>query len=133
MLVDNSKKNFFSKLKNDYTKDKEVEQTKKFIRFCTIKIGKKSKSTLFKMWCNFFNCFFEQFIEVSIKEFDINLLFCVCLPGYTWLCAMKYTGINLKTFQGKELILTLENSIRVGISTVFCDRDVLSDKNKDIM
>ena len=53
-------------------------------------------------------CVTGKFIKVSVNEFDINPLHCVSLPSYTWQSDLKLTGINLQTFQDKELILTLE-------------------------
>ena len=55
------------------------------------------------------------------------------LPGYTWQCSLKYTGINLQTLQDKDLILTLENNIRGGRSSVMGDRYVKSDESKKIL
>ena len=55
------------------------------------------------------------------------------LPGYTWQSGLKYTGINLQTIQGKDLILTLEIIIRGGISAVMGDRYVESNENKKIL
>ena len=78
-------------------------------------------------------CVFENFIKVSVKEFGSNPLYCVSLPGYTWQCGLKYTGINLQTLQDKDSILTLENSIRGGISSVMGHRFVKSDENKKIL
>ena len=75
-------------------------------------------------------CVFEKFIKVSSNKFGINPLYCVSLPGYTWECGLKYTGINLQTLQDKDLILTLENNIRGGISSVMGDRYVQSNENK---
>ena len=78
-------------------------------------------------------CVFEKFIKVSVNEFGINPLYCVSLPGYTWQCGLKYTGINLQTLQDKDMILLLENNIRGGISSVMGDRYIKSDKNKKIL
>ena len=78
-------------------------------------------------------CVFEKFIKVSVNEYDINPLYCVSLPGYTWECGLKCTGINLQTIQDKGLNLTLENNIRGGISSVMGDRYVKSDENKKII
>ena len=75
-------------------------------------------------------CVFEKFIKVSVNEFGINPLYCVSLPGYTWLCGLKYTGINLQTLQDKDMILLLENNIRGGISSVKGDRYVKSNEIK---
>ena len=78
-------------------------------------------------------CVFEKFIKVSVHEFGINPLYCVSLPRYTWQCGLKYTGINLQTLQDKELILTLENNIRGGISAFMGNRYVKSDETKKIL
>ena len=68
-----------------------------------------------------------------MNEFKINPLNCVSLPGYTWECCLKYTGINLQALQDKDMILLLENNIRGGISSVMGDRYVKSDENKKIL
>ena len=76
---------------------------------------------------------FEKLIKVSVHEFEINPLYCVSLPSYTWQCGLKYTGINLQTLQDKDKILLLETNIRGGISSVMGDRYIKSDDNKKIM
>ena len=60
-------------------------------------------------------------------------MYCVSLPGYTWECRLKYTGINLQTLQHKDLISTLENNIRGGIIIVMGDRYVKTDESKKIL
>ena len=67
-------------------------------------------------------CVFEKFKKVSVYEFGINPLYCVGLPGHTWRCGLKYTGIKLQTLQDKDMILLLENIIRGVISSVMVDR-----------
>ena len=47
-------------------------------------------------------CVLEKFINAKINQFGINPLYCVSLPGYTWQCGFKYTGINLQTLQDKN-------------------------------
>ena len=76
---------------------------------------------------------FEKFIKVSVGEFGINPLYWFSLPGYTWQCGLKYTGINLQTLQDKDMILLLENNIRGGISSVMGDRYIEPDDNKKIL
>ena len=76
---------------------------------------------------------FEKFIKVSYNEFEINPLYCISLPGYTWQCGLKYTEINLQTLQDKDMVLLLENNIRGGISSVMGDRYVRSDEKKKIL
>ena len=62
-----------------------------------------------------------------------NRVYCVSLPGYTWQCGLKYTGINLQPLRDKDLILILENSILGGISSVMGDRYVKSIENEKII
>ena len=131
--VDNlEKEDFFSKLKNDFPDDDEIERTREIIKIFNIKDGEK----LTKLYCKsdviLLADVFEKFIEVSTEEYKINPLYCVSLPGYTYHCALKYTDIKLQTLQDKDLILLIENNIRGGISSVMGDRYVKSDENKKI-
>ena len=128
-----TKENFFSKLKNKCPDDEEVQRTMDIIKRFNNKNGEElteiySKSDLLSL-----ACVFEKFIKVSVNEFDINPLYCVSLPGYTWQCGLKYTGINLQTLQDKDMILSIENNIRGGISSVMGDRYIKSDENKKIL
>ena len=132
--VDNLKKeDFFSKLKNDYPNDEEIERTKEIIKLFNIKDGEE----LTKLYCKsdviLLADVFEKFVKVSTEEYKINPLYCVSLPGYTYQCALKYTDIKLQTLQDKDLILLIENNIRGGISSVMGDRYVKSDENKKII
>ena len=132
--VDNLKKeDFFGKLKNDYPDDEEIERTKEIIKLFNIKVGEE----LTKLYCKsdviLLADIFEIFVKVSTKEYGINPLYCVSLPGYTYQCALEYTDIKLQTLQDKDLILLIENNIRGGISSVLVDRYVKSDENKKIL
>ena len=132
--VDNLKKeNFFSKLKNDYPSDKEIERTMDNTKKFNIKNGEELTEIYLKSDVFLLTCVFEKFIKVSVNEFGINPLYCVSLPGYTWQCGLKYTGINLQTLQDKDMILLLENNIRGSISSVMGNRYVKSDENKKIL
>ena len=123
--VDNFKKeDFFSKLKNDCPDDEEIERTKEIIKTFNIRNGEELTKIYLKSDVLLLACVFEKFIKVSVNEFGIDPLYCVSLPGYTWECGLKYPGINLQTLQDKDLILTLENNIRGGISSVMDDRYV---------
>ena len=68
-------------------------------------------------------------MKVSFHEFDINLLYCVSLPGYT----LMYTGINLQTLQYKHMIFLHEKIVRGGITSLTVDRYVVSDDNEKII
>ena len=78
-------------------------------------------------------CVFEKIIGVSIVDFGINPSYCVSLPGYTWQCGLKYTGIILQTLQDKNLIVVLDNNIRGDVSSIMGDRHVKSDGNNNIL
>ena len=132
--VDSLKReNFFSKLKNVYPDDDEIERTKEIIKLFNIKDGEE----LTKLYCKsdviLLADVLEKFVKVSTKEYKINPLYCVSLPGYTYQCALKYTDIKLQTLQDKDLILLIENNIRGGISSVMGDRYVRSDEDNSIL
>ena len=132
--VDNlEKKDFFSKLKNKCPDDDEIERTMDIIRRFDIKSGEELTEVYLKSDVLLLTCVFEKFIKISVEEYKINPLYFVSLPGYTWHCGLKYTGINLQTLQDKDMILLLENNIRGGISSVMGDRYVKSDDNKKII
>ena len=98
-----------------------------------IKNGEELTQLYFESDVLLLACVFEKFIKVSFGEFGLNPLYCVSLPGYTWQCGSKNTGINLQTLQDKDLILTLENNVRGGISSVMGNRYVKSARNKEIL
>ena len=127
------KEDFFSKLKNDYPDDDEIERTKEIIILFNIKDGEE----LTKLYCKsdviLLADVFEKFVKVSTEEYKINPLYCVSLPGYTYQCALKNTDSKLQALQDKDLILLIENNIRGGISSVMGDRYVKSDENKKII
>ena len=119
-------------MKNGYPDDEEIERTKENIKLVNIKDGEEVTKLYCKSDVIFLTDVFEKFVKVSTKEYGINPLYCVSLPGYTYQCALKYTDIKLQTLQDKDLISLIENNIRGGISSVMGDRYVESDENKKI-
>ena len=122
-----------SKLKNNYPDDEEIERSMETIERFNIKSGTELAEIYLKSDVLLLTCVFEKFIKVSVKEYGINPLYCVSLPGYIWQCGLKYTRKNLQTLQDKVMLLLLENNIRGGISAVMSDRYVKSNKNKNIL
>ena len=120
------KKDFFSKLKNKCPYDEEIQRTMDIIDKFNIQDGEELTEIYLKSDVLLLTCVFEKFIKVSFNEFEINLLYCVSLPGYTGQCGLKYTGMNLQTLQDKDMILLLETS-------VMGDRYIQSDENKKIL
>ena len=132
--VNNLKKeHLFSKLKNKCPDDEEIERIMDIIERFNIKNGEKLTDIYLKSDIHLLTCVFDKFIKVSVNEFDINPLYCVSLPAYTWQCGLKYTGINFQTLRDKDMILLLENNIRGGISSIMGDRYVKSNKKKYYM
>ena len=132
--VDNLKKeDFFSKLKNGYPDAEEIERTKEIFKLLNIKNGEDLTEIYLKSDVLLLACVSEKFIKISVIEYGINPLYSVSLPGYTWQCGLKYTGINLQSLQDKDIILLLENNFRGGISSAMGDRYVKSDENKKIL
>ena len=127
------KEEFFSKLKNKYPDDKEIERIKESIGFFNIKDGEEITKLYCKSDVILLADVFEKFVKVSTKEHEISPLYCVSLPGYAYERALQNTDIKLQTLQDKDMILTLEINIRDGISSVMGDRYVKSDKNKKII
>ena len=129
--ADNLKKeDFFSESKNDYPYDEEIERIKEIIKLFNIKDGEELRKLYCKSDVILLADVFEKIVKVSTREYGINPLNCVSLPGFTYQCALKYTDIKLQTLQDKDSILLLENNIRGGISSVLGDRYVKSDENK---
>ena len=88
--VDNLKKEeFFSKLKNGYPDDEEIQRTMDIIKRFNFKNGEELTEIYLKSDVLLLACVFEKFIKVSVNEFGINPLYCVSLPGYTWQCGLK--------------------------------------------
>ena len=123
---------FFSKLKNGYPNDEEIERTKEIINLVNIENGEELTEMYLKSDVLLLAYVFEKFIKLSVDEYGINRLYCVSLPGYILQCGMNYTGIKLQTLQDKDITLLLENNIRGGINSVMGDRYVISDENKKI-
>ena len=65
---DNIKKNFFSKLKNDYPNDDEIERTKEIIKFFTIKDGEELTRLYCKSDVILLADVFETFVKVCTEE-----------------------------------------------------------------
>ena len=106
--VNNSKKEqFFSKLKNGFPDDEEIQRTMDIIKRFDIKNGEELTQIYLKSDVLLLASVFEKFIKVSVNEFGINLLYCVSLPGYYWQNGLKYTRINLQTLQDKDMILLI--------------------------
>ena len=78
------KEHFFSKLKNKCPDNEKIERAMIIINKFNNKNGEELTEIYLKSDVLLLTCVFEKFIKVSVDEFDINPLYCVSLPGYTW-------------------------------------------------
>ena len=73
--VNNLKKeDFYSKLKNGYPDEGEIERTKEIIKLFNIKNGEELTEIYLKSDVFLLACVFEKFIKISINEYGINPL-----------------------------------------------------------
>ena len=78
------------------------------IKRFNIKTGEKLTQSFLEGDVLLHVCVFEKFSKVLVKDFCINPLHCVSLPGYTWHCGLKFKRINLQTLQNKDMIFLRE-------------------------
>ena len=68
------KEHFFSKLKNGYPEDEEIERTMDIIERFNIKNGEELTEIYLKSDVLLLERVFEKFVKVSVNEFRINPL-----------------------------------------------------------
>ena len=61
--------------------DEEIERTMDIIKRFNIKNGEELTQLYLKSDVLLLACVFGKFIKISFKEFGINPLYCVSLPG----------------------------------------------------
>ena len=132
-VSNNKNEYFFSKLENDHPIGNEIDWTKDGNKVFLNRNGEELTKLYIKSDVILLADSFEKIIKVSITEFDINPLYCVGVPGYTWLWGLKYIDIKIQTIQDKELNFTFENIKRRRISTVLSSRWVKTDDKKKIL
>ena len=126
------KEDSFSKLKNKFSDDNELERKKELIKVLDTKNGEELSKLFLKSDVILLAGVFENFVKVSTKVNDVIPLWCISLPGYTYPCSLNYTDIKLQTLQDKDLILLIENNIRGGISIIMGGHYVKSNENIEI-
>ena len=91
-------------MKNGYPENSEIQRTKIIIETFNIKTRRELTELYLKTDVILLADVFEKLMKV-LNEFNINFLYCVSVPEYTWDYGLKYTGINLQTLQDKDMIL----------------------------
>ena len=61
-----------------------------------------------------------KFREKMIKHYGLDLLYFYTLPGYSWDCMLKHSGVELDLFtpDQSDMCVMFENGIRGGVSTI---------------
>ena len=95
------KEDCFSKLKNGYPENNEIQRSNNIIEIFDIKTGRELTEFYLKTDVVLLADVFEKIIKASLNEFKINPLYCVSLPGYTWECRLKYIRLICKHFKIK--------------------------------
>ena len=64
----------------------------------------------------------NEYVELSMKEFGLDPLHHVSLPGYTFDCWLMSSGVTLDTLQDKQMLDDFVETKRVGICVIMGDR-----------
>ena len=58
---------------------------------------------------------FENFRDMSLKEYELDAAHFLSLPGLAWQACLKKTGVELELLTGYVMLLMVEEGIRGGI------------------
>ena len=128
-----STEDFWSTLKQTTPSLEEINRTQEIIKKFNVKNGQELTELYLKMDVLQLAEVFENFVEKTTLEYNINPLYSYSLPGYTWKAGLKLTNIKLDFIKDKDLLLLLENNIRGGISSVMGPRYIESDTNTKLL
>ena len=71
-------------------------------------------------------------VKLSMKEFKLNPLHYVSLPGYSFDCWLMSSGVTLDTLQDQQMLDDFVGAKRVGICGVMSDRYIDNSDGKTI-
>ena len=129
-----TKENCWTTLKQETPPNEEINRTHGINKKFNTMNGEEITMVNLKMDVLHLADDFENFAQTSTEGYGINPLNSYQAPGYTWKAGLKMTKIKVDFIKDKELVLLLfENNIRGVISSVMCDRHVVSDVNKQIL
>ena len=64
----------------------------------------------------------NEYVKLSMKEFSLNPLHYVSLPGYSFDCWLMSSGVTLDTLQCKQMLDDFVEAKRGGICGILGDR-----------
>ena len=74
----------------------------------------------------------NEYVKLSMKEFKLNLLHYVSLPGYSFDCWLMSSGVTLDTLQDKQMLDDFVGAKRGGICGIMGDRYIDNSDGKTI-
>ena len=69
----------------------------------------------------------NEYVKLSMKEFKVNPLDYISLPGYSFDCWLMSSGVTLDTLQDKQMLDDFVEAKRGGICGIMVDRYVNSN------
>ena len=69
----------------------------------------------------------NEYVKLSMKEFGLNPIHNVSLPGYSFDCWLMSSGVTLDTLRDKQMLDDFVGAKRVGICGIMGDRYVNSN------
>ena len=64
----------------------------------------------------------NEYVKLSMKEFKLNLLHYVSLPGYSFYCCLMSSGVTLDTLQDKQMLDDFFGAKRGSLCGIMGDR-----------
>ena len=74
----------------------------------------------------------KEYVKLSMKEFKLNPLHYVSLPGYSFDCWLMSSGVTLDTLQDKQVLDDFVGAKRGGICGLMGDRYIDNSDGKNI-
>ena len=121
-LIGNLKiEDFKSSLHNKLPKQEEVD---KFNNENSHETGKDLTIEYLQNDVEILDYCMNEYVKLSMKEFKLNPLHYVSLPGYSFDCWLMSSGVTLDTLQDKQMLDDFVEAKRGGISGIMGDRYV---------
>ena len=109
---------FFNKMTDSHTTDEEYARAQEIWRDFDCKTLMDFHENYLKSDVTILADCFEQFRDVTYKTHRLDPLHFHTLPGLSWNCMLKWTGIRLDHTADPEIYLFLEDSLRGGVSLI---------------
>ena len=120
-------KDFKSSLSNKFSTQEEVDN---FNKDNSHKTGKNLTVDYLQNDVEILDYCMNEHVKLSMKEFGLNPLHYVSLPGYSFDCWLMSSGVTLDTLQDKEMLDDFVEAKRGGICGIMGDRLVNNRRSR---